>query len=202
MYFRVCGFLAFHGLLHLRIALSLLVLGGGWRIDDGRIHDAPAAYDLTSAFQSFDDALKHRLPQPAVLQDPPEFQQRRGVRRAFLQEIDAHELSHGVAIIKGILYPFVRQVESTLQQVHPQHLFYPLRWTASLALVIKWLNQTYPFFPGNDFIHGVQELFAPGDPASAAIFNIAERLLIHDEHLVLSFVRRIHFIMKRYKWAN
>lgn len=32
-------FLAFRGLVHPRIALAVLVLGRGWRIDDRRIHD-------------------------------------------------------------------------------------------------------------------------------------------------------------------
>src|SRR5271155_5718239 len=35
--------IAFLGLMHLRVALAICILGGGWRGDDGRVHNGTLA---------------------------------------------------------------------------------------------------------------------------------------------------------------
>lgn len=54
---------------------------------------------------------------------PPvsELQQGCRIRNLFRHKIYAKKTTHGVAVIYGVLCPFVGQVEPCLHQIHPQH---------------------------------------------------------------------------------
>ncbi len=167
-------------LVHFRVTFFLLVLSRSWCVDDGRIDNCATPHHLTSPFERAVDSFKHRFPKTIFFQQTSEVQKGRGIRCFLTHEVNSHELAHGITVIDSVFYPFVRQAEPYLQQVHPQHLFNPHRRTASLAAKIIWLNQNHPFIPGNNFIHNIQKLFAFGYSGSSAVFNITECLLFHD----------------------
>ena len=117
-----------------------------------------------------------------LLKQAAELQESGSVRRILFQKVDPHELPHRIAVVDCILCSFVGQVKPYLQQIRPQHLLDSLGWTTALPAGVKWYNWADPFVPRDDFIHDFQKLFPLRLPLSAAVFNVAECLLLHLRH--------------------
>lgn len=65
-------------------------------------------------------------------------------------------------LVYGVLYAFTRQIESYLQQIHPQHLFNPHQRAYYFAVKTVWFYMRNPLGPQYDFIHDFQK-FIPFD---------------------------------------
>ena len=80
---------------------------------------------------------------------PPvsELQQGCRIRNLFRHKIYAKKTTHGVAVIYGVLCPFVGQVEPCLHQIHPQHRLDTPNRSPMLSLRIVRSDHFYPYFP-------------------------------------------------------
>lgn len=86
----------------------------------------------------------------------PEFQQCCRIRYLFIDEVDSKKTSHGIAVIDGFFYSFIRKIEPVLHEVHAEHDF-NIFWPAStLVAVIVGSDELDPLIPWNDFIHGIR----------------------------------------------
>ena len=72
-------FVALSGLVHLRITLASLVLGGAGSRDDGGIYDASFTQHQAVFLQVFVHLFKQRLAKTVLLQEMPEVENRRPV---------------------------------------------------------------------------------------------------------------------------
>ena len=81
------------------------------------------------------------------MQKLPEFAQGCGVRYlGSLGKVQPQEGLHGVAVVYGILYPFIGELEPYLQHQHTQHHLYLLRGPAALSIREKGrTNSTHSF---------------------------------------------------------
>ena len=147
----------FPGLVHLRVALALRILRGARRVDDRRVHDAPAVHHPAVLFKEFPARRKVPLAQSVVVDEFAELAQRRCIRHALRCKVQSHELPHRVAVIDRVLHSLVRQVEPCRQQVHPKHDLYAPRFTAQVILVVVWLDHRHDLIPRCDRVHRLQE---------------------------------------------
>ena len=86
---------------------------------------------------------------------PPvsELQQGCRIRNLFRHKIYAKKTTHGVAVIYGVLCPFVGQVEPCLHQIHPQHRLDTPNRSPMRSLRIVRSDHFYPCFPRDDLFH-------------------------------------------------
>ena len=125
--------LALPGLLHLRIALPGLVPGGGGRRHNGGVDDGALAHEQALLGQVGVDFLEDPLGQGMLLQQVTEAQQRGRIRHTLDGQIDTDEVTHGLAVVDGILQRFIGQGIPLLQKVNAQHALQANGWSASLA---------------------------------------------------------------------
>jgi hypothetical protein len=85
--------IALLGLVHLRVAGFVLVLGRRGRCDDGGVHQRALAQEQPAFAQVGVDLLEDGLRELALLQLAPELQQRRGVGHLFARQVDADEVA-------------------------------------------------------------------------------------------------------------
>ena len=109
----------------------------------------------------------------------PESQQRSCIRNLLLAKINSKEFLHGIAVINGILNPFIGQIKPCLHQIHAKHTLYSFWRAATLSLGIKGRYHSYPSFPWNDLIHLLQKIFT-----FRHSFPMTVLALRHDKHLL------------------
>ena len=83
-----------------------------------------------------EDAHRHLV----TFEQAAKLQQRGGIGRLTLDQVDAHEATHRDAVDDGIFNSFVRQAQAVLAQIHAQHRFQPDRRTTALTAVVVRLN--------------------------------------------------------------
>lgn len=94
---------AFPGLVHLRMPLPLLVLGGAGRRDQGGIHDRALPHRHAPSAEVSFAGLKDQLPQLVFLQQVAEGQDRRLIRDPVTDQLDAGKAAHGGHLDQGLL---------------------------------------------------------------------------------------------------
>ena len=117
---------------------------------------------------------------------PPvsELQQGCRIRNLFRHKIYAKKTTHGVAVIYGVLCPFVGQVEPCLHQIHPQHRLDTPNRSPMLSLRIVRSDHFYPCFPRDDLFHLVEKFLPLRRLFPVSVFNIRQCYLIfHTAHL-------------------
>ena len=67
------------------------------------------------------DALEQLRRQGVLLEQPPKLQQCGRVGHRLNRQVDADELSHGLAVVDRVFHRFVGQAKPLLQKVHAQH---------------------------------------------------------------------------------
>ncbi len=118
---------AFLGLMHVRIARPVAVLGRRRGGDQRRVHERALAQQQALARQVIADGLEDHPAQTLRLEQAAELQQRGGIRRRLAGQVDADEAADGVAVVHGVLDALVRQPEALLRHVHAQHARQPQR---------------------------------------------------------------------------
>ena len=69
MYFHaVIPLVPLLGLVHLRVTLSFLVLGGRRRVDNGCVHDGTTPHHETRLFETFPDVVENGFTEMVLLQ--------------------------------------------------------------------------------------------------------------------------------------
>ena len=104
--------------MHLRIPGSCTVFRGTGGRNDGSIHDRTAMHQQAGFVKAIPNVSKDLLSDVVFLKQMAELQQGSRIRNLFRHEIYAKKTTHGVAVIDGILRPFVGQVEPCLHQIH------------------------------------------------------------------------------------
>ena len=165
--------------MHLRIPLLLRIFCGAGCADQRGIYDSAAPHHPPRLFQAAVDGVKKQFANAFFLQQVPEVQQCCGVRDILLKKVDPHESAHSIAVINGVFYPLVGQVEPALQQIHPQHGFDLNGWTAPFPGGVVRYDQRYPFLPRDNLIHDLLKLFPFCFLFPATVFHIAEAFLFH-----------------------
>lgn len=89
-------------LMHLGVALLVLVLRRGRRIDDAGIDDRARAQLHSLALQMRVDLGKDRFAQAMLLQQMPELAHRGFIRSRFPPKIDAHKVAHRDRVIQRL----------------------------------------------------------------------------------------------------
>ena len=99
-------------------------------------------------------------------------------------KIYAKKTTHGVAVLYGVLCPFVGQVEPCLHQIHPQHRPDTPNRSSMLSLRIVRSDHFYPCFPRDDFFHLVEKFLPLRRLFPVSVFNIRECYpIFHTAHL-------------------
>ena len=149
--------IALFGLVRLGGTFLRLVFGRGSRRDDGGVH-AGALTQKRSAFREHGVDLGKELPGETVrFKQVAKAQQGRRIGHG----VPTDEGAHCPAVMDGILQSFVGQRVPRLQEVPAQHQVYSQRWTATLALRVKCLDQSHQTRPGYGLVHLAQKPLAP-----------------------------------------
>lgn len=173
MYFHaVVPLISLFCLMHLRISCMISVLCGAGGLDDGSIHDGSPLHHESCRGQAICHILKDLPAYIVLFEQMTELQQGGGIRHLLLAEIKAQELLHGIAVINGVLYSLIRQVEPSLHQVHAEHAFYFFGRAAAFAGRVKWGNHGNPSFPWDDGIHLLEEDFSLRYALSIVVFAL------------------------------
>ena len=109
--------IALLGLVHLRVAALLLVLGRRRGGDDGGIDDRALAHQQAALLQHRPDLVEQRSGQIVPLQPMAEVQQRRRVRHRVTVQVDAGKAAQRLAVVQRIFQRLVGQPVPLLQKV-------------------------------------------------------------------------------------
>ena len=149
-------------LMHVRIALLVLVLGGRGGIDDGGIDDR-ALGDLDAlGLQMPVDLPKELFPEMVLLEEMTELQDGGLIRHRLPAEIDTHEPAHGHRFVQGFFRPGIGEVEPLLEKINAQHALQTHRRPAILTLGIIGCDHGAEVLPRYDLLHVRKELLATG----------------------------------------
>ncbi len=132
---------ALFGLVHLRVAGLLFILGRTRRVNDRGIHNRATGKFQALGFKMFVDEFKHPPAKIMRLQKMQETADGRLIGHRLAAKINADKTPHRQRVVQRLFCSRVRQVEPLLQAVNPQHSLDAKRPAASLGLGIKRLNQ-------------------------------------------------------------
>lgn len=171
--------IALLGLMHIRIALLLLVLGGTRRADNTGIDDSASAYLQAIFLQVLIDQIKQSITQIMALHQVAELADRRLIRCRLFAQVDTHKLPHRAGVVQSFLGGRIREIEPVLQEVDTQHFLYANRPAASARWIwIEGFNGFAKLLPRNNRFHVIQKLFL-ASLLSKFLEAIGERRLFH-----------------------
>lgn len=169
---------AFLGLVHLGVALSLFVFGRTGGMNNGGVDDVALAQGKAFFLQITVDDREDRRGQLMLFQQVPEVHDRGvfGYRRAQGQ---AGELAHGRDFVERFFHGRIAQGEPVLQQMNAQHGVQRIGFSAAAGVGVERLDQPQQTRPRHDLIHLGEEAFAACLLALAGIFEIGKAHLAH-----------------------
>ncbi|MDK2992268.1 MAG: hypothetical protein PWP48_1501, partial [Clostridiales bacterium] len=74
-----------------------------WCVDNRCVNNGATFHYVTAILEAAINCIKKSLAKSAFLDQVPEVKQRNGIRHLLCHEIYTHELTHGIAVIDGIL---------------------------------------------------------------------------------------------------
>jgi len=156
--------LALAGLVHLRIPLLLLVLGGAGCRDQGGIDDRALLHRHAVGLEVGFDHLKDLFAEIMLLQQVLERENRGLIRDSVADQLDARKAAHGGHLDQGFFHRWIAEVVPLLQKMDPQHRLQRVRRPSSLAAGpgVVGLDQINQRFPRHNRLHLSQEALAPG----------------------------------------
>src|SRR5713226_9427074 len=176
--------LSLPGLMHLRVALAGLVLGGGRRMDNGRIHDRTRRNADALGLQMHVHSLQHQTAQFVLLQQMAEAADGCLVRRRRNPEIHANESAQRCRFVQRLFHPGIRQVEPLLNKVRPQHDREAHRLPSVTRLRVVRTHQSLHRRPRNYTLHLLQKQLPPTLPTVLLKHRLTcQTLLLHPVHL-------------------
>ena len=104
----------FARLVHIRVALLLLVLGGTRCVNNSGVNDGSPVYFQAILREILIDQMKQSITQVVAFHQMAKSTDGRFVRGWLLPKIDAHKLAHRARVVKNLLSAGVRQVEPVL----------------------------------------------------------------------------------------
>jgi len=172
------------GLMHLRVARIVAVLGRARCGDDRCIHDGAFLEYQTFISQVLVDGIEDDLTQATLLKEVPEFQDSCFVGNP-LREPQAGKPPHGFKLIERVFHGWVTEVVEQLQAMHPQHGRKRVRRTAILTPGIMLAELLLQFGPGNKLVHAFQKNLTPGFALLVGKLGLGEGHLGHADILLL-----------------
>ena len=154
---------AFARLVHFRIALLFLILGGRRGGQERGIHQGASTHHQTARGKIGVDGGEQASAEIVGFEQPAEFQEGGGVGHPVGGQINAGEPPHRLAVVDGIFDGFIGQTIPLLEEIHPQHALQTDGRTATLPLRIERFNDRQQPRPRNDFLHPRQKLFPAGN---------------------------------------
>ena len=167
-------------LVHLRIPLPLLVLGGAGCRDQGGIDDRVLLHAHAVCLEVGFHRLKDLIAQIVLLQEVPERQDRCLIRDPVTDQVDAGKAAHRRHLDQRILLRWIAQVVPLLHQMNPLHGSKRIRRATPLGagLGVQGLDQIDQLLPGNNSLHLGQKSLAPGAPYGRALLVITKTKLL------------------------
>ncbi len=169
---------AFLGLVHFRVALLFLVLGGGWRGDERGIHQRAFPQQQAARGEVGVDGGEKALAQVVRFQQVPEVQQGGGIGHAFGGQINPGKTLEGVAVVERVFERLVGEGIPLLEKIDAQHPLQTNGRAAAFALRIKGFDDGEQLRPGDDLLHAGEELFAAGDFLFGGKLGVGEAGLV------------------------
>jgi len=170
-------FVALSGLVHLRITLASLVLGGAGSRDDGGIYDASFTQHQAVFLQVFVHLFKQRLAKTVLLQEMPEVENRRLIWQTV--QLQTREVPHGFDLVQRVFHGRIAQVIEQLHAVNPQHGRQRIRGPSVPALRVITGYLLLQLLPRNQLVHPFQKDLATGLALLGLVFGFGEGDLIH-----------------------
>jgi hypothetical protein len=148
---------AFLGLVHLRIALLLSVLGRRGRVQNGCVYDHAGGDAHSPGLQVQIGRAQNLGPKSMFFQQMPKLAHRGFARRRLLPQIDPHESPHHRRVIQGLFHRRVRQVKPLLQKINPQHPLHSHRRAPIPRLGIMGFDERAHFSPRDNLFQFFQK---------------------------------------------
>ena len=145
------------GLVHLRVPLAVLVLGGAGRGDQGGVHHGAALEQQATGHQPGVDASQNLRRQLVLLQQVAKAQDGAFVGQAGEAGIQVCELAVQRDVVQRLFHGRVGVAKELLQQVNAQH---GLQRKGRAPCLARWRvrrNEREQVRPWDDLIHLVQE---------------------------------------------
>jgi hypothetical protein len=172
--------LALTGLVHLRIPLLLLVLGGAWCRDQGGIDDRALFHGHAVGFEVGFDHLKDLFAEIVLLQQVPERQNGGLIRDPITDHVDPSETAHRWHLDQSILHRWIAEGIPLLEQVDAQHGCQRIgpATTLGAGLGVVGLDEINQRFPRHRLLHFCQKTHAPGALLGRGLLVITESELL------------------------
>ena len=171
-------FVALLGLVHFRITLASLVLGGAGGGDNGGVNNAAFTQHQAIFLQMLVHFLEQDLGKAVALQEMPEVENRGFVWQP-VRKSQAGEAPHGFDLVQGIFHGRIAQVIEQLHAVDPEHGRQRIGRPAVLALGVIAGYLLLQLLPGNQLVHPFQKDLAAGLALLVLVLSFGEGHLIH-----------------------
>ena len=176
--------LALTGVPHLGIAGLRLILGRGWRCDEGGIHHGALGHQQAALTQHLVDGLKDRPGKARRFQQMAKLEQRGGVRYRCAAQIQAGKAPQRLTIVDGIFPGLISQTKPLRQAIETQHPLQPdgrpPRTLARLGIIMRTQLFQQPR-PRYHDLHLREEAVPAGRLALGGIFGLGEGKLLGHE---------------------
>ena len=168
------------GLVHLRIPLPLLVLGGAGSCDQGGIDDRSLLHGHAVGLEVSLHRLKDLLPEIVPLQQVAESEDRGFIRDPLADQGDACKPTHRRHLDQRILHRRVAEVVPLLHQVDSQHGLQRVGRTAAFgaSLGVTGLDQGDQRPPRHNSLHLSQKSLPLGALPGRGLLVVTESELL------------------------
>lgn len=173
---------AFLGLTHLRIPLTILVLGGTGRINEGGVNDRASPEHEPLGCECGVNHQQHLCCQLMLFKEVAEAQQGALIRYTPIPQIQARELPVQGNVVQGFFHSRVRQTKPLLKEVDAQQQFRRVRRPTCLAGRHMRHDLRHKFRPRNNALHFFQK-GALSCPLRGHLESITQAELFHDSTL-------------------
>lgn len=169
-------------LVHIRITLSFLVLGGTGRINDRGIDYRSAGNFYPVLIEILIDQMEQVIAEIVFFHQMAKLADCSFVGNRLLTEIDTDEVAHGAGIVQSFFGSGIGQVEPVLEEMNSQHALNPDGTSAStLRVRIVGTDGFTKFRPGNNAFHVIEKALFPCLFAEF-LEAICQRILLHREY--------------------
>ena len=169
---------AFSGLVHFRITLASLVLGGTRGRNDGGIDNATFAQHQAIFLQVFVHLFEQYLAEAVLLQKMTKLEDRGFVRQSV--QLQTGELAHGFDLVQRVFHGRITEVVEQLHAVDTEHRRQWIRRPPVLALGIVTGHLLLQLLPGNQLVHPFQKDLTTRFALLGLVLGFGEGDLIHD----------------------
>ena len=139
------------------------------------------------------DGGEDAFAQVVRFEQPPEFQERGGVRHALGGQINAGKSLECLTVVERVFKGFVGQAIPLPEKIDPQHTLQPDGRTSAFAFGIEWLKDGQQFGPRNEGLHAREKLLAAGDLLFIGKLGLRKtRLMGHASEFRKRLLRRLY----------